>query len=58
MSDVPDQEPPREPAGMKIVGVGVIASCLTLGVLFGWGVWMQLTEPCECACPEAAEQAE
>ncbi len=29
------QEPPREPVGMKIVGVGVIVSCLILSTLFG-----------------------
>jgi len=44
------QEPPRQPAGMKIVGVGVILSCLLLSTLFGWGIYLNLTqEPCVCA---------
>ncbi len=51
-------EPPREPAGMKIVGAGVIASCITLSILFGWGVYLQFTEPCECSCPAATEAGE
>ena len=54
----PPPEPPREPAGMKIVGAGVIASCITLSILFGWGVYLQFTEPCECACPEVTEAGE
>ena len=62
MSDAPSTpataEPPREPAGMKIVGIGVIASCITLSALFGWGVYLQLTDPCECACPAATEAGE
>ena len=42
-------EPPRQPAGMKIVGVGVIVSCLFLSALFGWGIYLNLTdEPCVC----------
>ncbi|HJN49199.1 MAG: hypothetical protein QGI68_18265 [Pseudomonadales bacterium] len=42
-------EPPREPVGMKIVGVGVILSCLLLSILFGWGIYLHLTaEPCDC----------
>ncbi len=48
-------EPPREPTGMKIVGAGVIASCITLSILFGWGVYLQFAEPCECTCAEATE---
>ena len=44
------QEPPRQPVGMKIVGVGVILSCLLLSTLFGWGIYLNLTEePCVCA---------
>jgi len=43
---------------MKIVGAGVIASCITLSILFGWGVYLQFTEPCDCACPVAAEAAD
>ena len=38
------QEPPRIPAGMKIVGVGVILSCLFLSFLFGWGIYLNLGE--------------
>ena len=37
------QAPPREPVGMKIVGVGVIASCLLLSALFAWGIYLDLT---------------
>jgi hypothetical protein len=34
---------------MKIVGVGVILSCLLLSALFGWGIYLHLTaEPCTC----------
>ncbi len=40
----------REPAGMKIVGIGVIASCLLLSALFGWGIYLNLTTP-PCSCP-------
>jgi hypothetical protein len=47
------QEPPREPAGMKIVGAGVIVSCLLLSILFGWGIYLDLTaEPCTCPVVE------
>jgi hypothetical protein len=43
------QEPPRQPVGMKIVGMGVILSCLLLSTLFGWGIYLDLTkEPCTC----------
>lgn len=39
--------PAREPVGMKIVGVGIIVSCLLLSVLFAWGIYLDLTqEPC------------
>ena len=48
------QEPPRQPVGMKIVGVGVIVSCLLLSALFGWGIYLDLTEEC-CPCPEVVE---
>ncbi len=41
------QEPPRQPAHMEIVGVGVIVSCLLLSILFGWGIYLNLTtDPC------------
>jgi len=47
------QEPPRQPVGMKIVGVGVIVSCLLLSTLFGWGIYLHLTtDPCPCPCDE------
>lgn len=47
------QEPPREPVGMKIVGVGVIVSCLLLSSLFAWGIYLNLTtEPCTCPVVE------
>jgi len=50
------QEPPRQPVGMKIVGVGVILSCLLLSTLFGWGIYLDLTaEPCPCEEVGAAE---
>ena len=46
------RETPTEPVGMKIVGVGVIASCLVLSTLFGWGIYLDLSrEPCACECP-------
>ena len=47
------QAPPRQPVGMKIVGVGVIASCLLLSALFGWGIYLNLTtQPCSCPAIE------
>lgn len=54
MSDfIVGQEPPSEPVGMKIVGVGVIVSCLLLSSLFGWGIYLNLTaEPCTCPLVE------
>lgn len=56
MSDfIVGQEPPSEPVGMKIVGVGVIVSCLLLSSLFGWGIYLNLTaEPCTCPLVEAS----
>jgi len=45
------------PAGMKIVGIGVIASCLLLSALFAWGIYLDLTaEP--CSCPTSGEVTE
>ena len=37
------------PFGMKVVGSGVIISCLVLCVLFGWGIHLDLErkEACE-----------
>lgn len=35
-------EPPRQPFGMRVVGTGVIVSCLALCVLFGWGIYLDL----------------
>ena len=50
------REPPREPVGMKVVGVGVIVSCLLLSALFAWGIYLNLTaEPCEC--PQVEESS-
>lgn len=47
------QEPPAEPMGMKIIGAGVIVSCLLLSTLFGWGIYLDLTaEPCTCPATE------
>jgi hypothetical protein len=37
-------EPPVVPVGMKIVGTGVILSCLLLSALFGWGIYLNLTK--------------
>jgi hypothetical protein len=39
--------------GMKIIGAGVIVSCLLLSTLFGWGIYLDLTaEPCTCPATE------
>ena len=45
----------REPAGMKIVGTGVIASCLLLSALFAWGIYLDLTAR-SCSCPTTSVQ--
>jgi hypothetical protein len=47
----------RAPAGMKIVGVGVIASCLLLSALFAWGIYLDLTAE-RCTCPTSGEVTE
>ena len=55
----PGREPPREPLGMKVVGTGVIVACLVLALLFGWGVYLNLTrEPCSCECEATTEAAD
>lgn len=48
------QAPPREPAGMKIVGVGVIVSCLLLSTLFAWGIYLDLTKE-QCRAVQTLE---
>lgn len=42
-------EPPRQPYAMKIVGTGVIVSCLLLSVLFAWGIYLDLQKQ---DCPQ------
>ncbi len=50
------QDTKREPVGMKIVGTGVILSCLTLCALFAWGIYLNLTaKPCVCEEVESTE---
>ena len=46
-------EPPRQPYAMKIVGTGVIVSCLSLCVLFAWGIYLDLQK---LDCPEPSIQ--
>ena len=48
------QEPPREPVGMNIVGAGVIVSCMFLSALFGWGIYLDLTQE-QCVRIETQE---
>jgi hypothetical protein len=43
--------PPREPAGMRIVGAGAIMSCLLPSPLFGWG---HLSRSNDAALPHRA----
>ena len=50
------REPPVQPVGMKIVGVGIIASCLLLSVLFAWGIYLNLTQE-PCSCPQSTPAA-
>ena len=42
-------EPPRQPYAMKVVGTGVIVSCLLLCVLFAWGIYLDLQKQ---DCPQ------
>ena len=42
-------EPPRQPFAMKVVGTGVIVSCLLLCILFAWGIYLDLQKQ---ACPQ------
>lgn len=42
-------EPPRQPYAMKVVGTGVIVSCLLLSVLFAWGIYLDLQKQ---DCPQ------
>ena len=46
-------EPPRRPFGMKIVGTGVIISCLALCVLFSWGIYLDLQKQ---DCPQVIQE--
>lgn len=48
------REPPRQPVGMNIIGVGVIISCLLLSTLFGWGIYLNLTQE-QCTCVDTVE---
>ena len=43
------QETKKIPFGMAVVGTGVIASCLLLCVLFGWGIYLDLERKDDCA---------
>ena len=43
------QETKKVPFGMAVVGTGVIASCLLLCVLFGWGIYLDLERKEDCA---------
>ena len=47
-------EPPKQPYAMKVVGTGVIASCLLLCVLFAWGIYLDLQKQ---DCPNPIEVA-
>ena len=47
-------EPPKQPYAMKVVGTGVIASCLLLCVLFGWGIYLDLQKQ---ECPQPVDVA-
>jgi hypothetical protein len=49
-------EPPRQPASMEIVGAGVILSCLLLSGLFGWGIYLDLTQKA-CVVEETTVEA-
>lgn len=54
MTEEEKSEPTVLPVGMKVLGTGIIGSCLVLAVLFGWGIYLNLSErPCDCSCPEA-----
>ena len=35
-------EPPKRPFAMRVVGSGVIVSCLLLSSLFAWGIYIDL----------------
>jgi hypothetical protein len=49
-------EPPALPVGMKIIGVGVILSCLMLSALFGWGIYLNLTREPATGAEGGADQ--
>ena len=48
-------EPPRQPYAMKLVGSGVIVSCLLLCVLFAWGIYLDLQKQ---DCPQTVALVE
>lgn len=48
-------EPPRQPYAMKLVGSGVIVSCLLLCVLFAWGIYLDLQKQ---DCPQTVAMVE
>lgn len=43
------EETKKVPYGMRVVGTGVIVSCLLLSGLFGWGIYLDLERKEECA---------
>lgn len=47
-------EPPKQPFGMRVVGTGVIVSCLLLSSLFAWGIYLDLQRK---DCIEVVDQA-
>lgn len=47
----PKTEPPKVPFAMVWVGSGVIVSCLVLCILFGWGIYLDLTQE---DCPDSS----
>jgi hypothetical protein len=50
-------EPPTVPVGMKVVGLGVIVSCLALCALFGWGIYLNLAGESVAAVTKTQEAA-
>ena len=48
-------EPPQRPFAMRVVGTGVIVSCLLLSSLFAWGIYLDLQRE---DCPSTAEVVE
>lgn len=49
MSDFNVSEETRKvPFGMRVVGTGVIVSCLLLSGLFAWGIYLDLERKEDC----------